>query len=602
MSKIIFLCFYVDYSIGVCAMSNELKKAGHDVSIIFFKVPDLGFHKVSNFSTKRFNNEFLKTDGEIYAMNREANKWKESELNLLIDLLNDIKPDILGISARSYDNELVKIVIPKIREKCNTVTIAGGYGPSLDPELYADLVDYVFIGEAENCIVKLVNKLAKGDSLNDFDNIFYKHNASYKMNKLSKPDISFFKHQFLPEKTYYIDFEKILDLKGRKKIVEKHTYSIFHAYSTFVGRGCIGTCSYCTAGQWSNIYTKQGIKIGKRRNRPLDDVMNELIKIKDQEYTFIFFRDSFLCADIEYLRSFFTKYRENICIPFWAQLVPQQMLNHPDILELAVDAGFVATALGIQSGSDRVNKEIFNRHIKNETTVEYAKLLSKYDIIQRYDFIIFNPAETEKDIIDTFKLIQSLPKKPPKYRTMLSLSRLSHYLGAPLFDWIGQYPETQDEDELEYNYCISLLYLICFVMPNDEFNKLYSDFKTKKMSSKKLLSLYQSYLSDNKIEFIFGTHDIPDTITTHRYKRILEKNNYKDVIIWGEKDYYNKIKHIFDNLNVSYIEGFSEENYKADFSNTVFQNSPIFICGNNSFKQKSKLYLRKITATHNIYI
>ena len=146
-----------------------------------------------------------------------------------------------------------------------------------------------------------------------------------------------------------------------------------HTYSTSVGRGCIGSCSYCSAGQWFKIYSNEGYKIEKRRNRSVQNVIDELFRIKDDGYTFVFFRDEFLFATIDYLKKFFKLYEEKINLPFWAQFVPNQMLNHTELIEMAVDAGFVATEIGFQSGSDRINREIYNRFIPNREIVEYAK-------------------------------------------------------------------------------------------------------------------------------------------------------------------------------------------------------------------------------------
>jgi radical SAM superfamily enzyme YgiQ (UPF0313 family) len=379
--------------------------------------------------------------------------------------------------------------------------------------MYADLVDYVFIGEAENAIVEIVEAIEEGQSLKPFRNIYYKKNGKLYKNSLRAPEIKNYRFQSIPAVSYYIDHNKVYNAAALENVISTHTYS------TFFGRGCISTCSYCSAGHWHKIYAREGFIIKKRRNRHVEDIIEELKAAKSTNCTFVLFRDEFLCAKNEVLKRFFRLYEKEICLPFYAFLVPEQILSHPEILKMAVDAGFVATEIGFQSGSDRINKTIFTRFLANRKMLEYARLLQKSNIIIKYDFIIFNPAESCKDIRATFQLIQSLPKE----RAHLQLARLHFFPESPILDILKNYREHRRS--FDHYYCQALLYLLCFVLPVKEFDSIIED-EYSVSSWKNLKRIYKSYVKENKIEFMVGTHDRPDSITTHRYKRILEKNNY----------------------------------------------------------------------------
>ena len=157
MLKITFLTFYIDYSVGVYVLSSILKNAGYDVSVIFFKLPDA--KKIKWFNKNPNNMDVVNRYGGIIGSNVDVNQWTEYETELLINQIKSLSTDVLLISSRSTHRSLVADILPKIRSKCKLLTIAGGYGPTLEPEFYVDLVDYVFMGEAENQIVDLMSAI-----------------------------------------------------------------------------------------------------------------------------------------------------------------------------------------------------------------------------------------------------------------------------------------------------------------------------------------------------------------------------------------------------------------------------------------------------------
>ena len=584
MAKVTFITFYNDYSVAVSCLSSSLMRAGHDVSTIFFKLP-LSI-KIPWFSENPAHYEQVEQDGLIYGQMIDINKWTTSEVDLLINKLNELSPDVICISCRTHEKELVLDVLPKVKEKCDAVMVAGGYGPSIEPEMFSDLVDYVFIGEAEDSIVELIEEIEKGNSLLEFDNIAYKKDGKFYKNKLRKPDMAQPRFQVFPDQAFVIEQDKLFKFNEGGDFLRRE-----HCYSTTVGRGCVSTCSYCAVSQWEDMYHREGFKLKKRRNRPVQNVIDELISIKDKKFTFIILRDEFLTGPVEYLKEFFELYEKHVHLPFWAQFVPSQMIKHPELLKMAVDAGFVATENGIQSGSDKINREVFTRFIPNESVVEYVNLLSKYKINSKVDFIIFNPAEDDKDNDETIKIIQSLPKELPRCRCYPVLPRLTFMEFTPIAKILVD--KKILPKDYDHHYATAILYYLCFVMPKDEFEKIKQQYRSGEISREYLLEFYQSYMKENRIEFVPGTHDIPDSITTYRYERILKKNNFDEIIIWGAGSYYKELEYIFKDSKVLYHIDDGEED--ALINNTVSpevllkktKSVPIFVC--SKFKMEIKM-------------
>lgn len=580
MAKVTFITFYNNFCVGINILSSLLIEEGHDVSVIFFKIPQK--KKVDWFTEKP--TAFLEAvdcNGDIYSGDAVVNRWSDKEVQLLCDLIEEQNPDIIGFNSRTQDNELASEVFPKIRERTKAVTIAGGFGPSLNPEIYAKLVDYVYIGEAEATICDLISKISKGESVENFSNLYFIKDGKTIQNPLSPPDESKYVRQHITEDTFYVERNRIYKYNERQEIISTNAYSIF------LGKGCISTCSYCAIGNWRAIYKNEGYRIKPRRNRRFEHVIKELTEIKDKGISFIHFRDEFMTAEASQMKKFFEIYEQEINLPFWANIVPKQMINNPDLLKQLVDAGFVDTEIGCQSGSDEINRTIFTRNIPHKDTLRYAQMLSDYEVNIQYDFIIFNPAEKQKHIDETIELIQKLPKK----RAKLLLPRLYYYPLVPLNEIFIKLNLKDVPIDIEHYYCLALKYLICFVMPKPEFDEFLVK-EGAKLSAPELKAFYQKYLKDHNISFVTGTHDFPESITNPRYKRILQRHNHKDIIVWGDEDYYGRMTSVFaDADEVSHVDDLlvKDGSISEEIMGKVANNRPIFVCSSRKGEIKQKI-------------
>ena len=95
-----------------------------------------------------------------------------------------------------------------------------------------------------------------------------------------------------------------------------------------------------------------------------------------------------------------------------------------DLIKAMKPAGLAGVWMGVQSGSERVRKEVFKRNYSNDKVIEQANLFTKYDISVKYDFIFKNPFETDKETEDTIKLMAELPE--PKSFNLFSLKFFPH--------------------------------------------------------------------------------------------------------------------------------------------------------------------------------
>ncbi|MFW9942199.1 MAG: radical SAM protein [Candidatus Thorarchaeota archaeon] len=114
-------------------------------------------------------------------------------------------------------------------------------------------------------------------------------------------------------------------------------------------------------------------------------------------------------------------------LPFFLRTTPKH-LTEEKLLELK-EAGLNWIFTGLQSGSDRINREVFKRNVSSQEFLQVANMVSNAGISGYYDIILDNPYETDEDRMKTLKVALSI-RRP----FQLQLFSLCFYQGTELAD------------------------------------------------------------------------------------------------------------------------------------------------------------------------
>jgi len=167
-----------------------------------------------------------------------------------------------------------------------------------------------------------------------------------------------------------------------------------------------------------------GRKVRERSVRNVIDEIKEVIK--NPFVLYINFQDDcFFTHNKEWMEEFCRLYKKHVNLPFIARAIPT-MLDR-ERLSMLVDAGLCWVVMGIQSGSDRVNFEVYDRKIRFPAVKKAADLISETHAAPFYEMIVDNPYETEEEQIETIDAIATL-KKP----YIVSLAHLTFFPGTSL--------------------------------------------------------------------------------------------------------------------------------------------------------------------------
>ena len=337
-------------------------------------------------------------DSKCLYIKRKDKDTEAVDLDTSIGLLKQINPDLVGITVKSPYFQIVKALNEKIKKELpNVKTIWGGVHASLLPEECIKYADFVCIGEGEEAFLELVEKLSLGKDTHNIKNIWAREKSAVYKNPI-RPlirDLSQFPLPLLNDgNQFYISNGKF-----------SNTFNLSE-WVILSSRGCPFECSYC-----SNLRLKEFHKAEALRRRSVENVIEEavLIKSKLKDINLIVFNDDIFTFNRNWIREFAPKYKEKVGIPFL--VITHPIFVKEDIMAMLKDAGLHVVLMGIQSGSERVRTEVFNRKTTNRQIIEATEILKKINVpFKRYDMIHDNPYETREDKIETLNLLLQLAR------------------------------------------------------------------------------------------------------------------------------------------------------------------------------------------------
>lgn len=391
--KITLISPYPDITaFGIRTISAYLKNRGHKTQLIFIPDP---FGDNLMFGVKRY---------------------EDSVLDALIPLCKD--SDLIGLTLMTNFFEGAVQITRKLKSALKAPIIWGGIHPTIRPEESLEYADIVCVGDGEDAVLELVERMEKGEPYLDTKNLWFKDSGAVIKNPprnlprdldiYPRPDYSMEDHHLMYEGRI-----QPLTYDLMKRFLEKGTVSGYIkkiGYQTMTGRGCPHKCTYCINDTLKGMYNNENYL----RWRSTAHVIDELLWVKENlPYVgFIWISDdAFFARNKKSLEEFCKEYKEKINLPFTCLASP--MTISEEKMEMLVDAGLIYLQMGVESGSRRI-QELFNRkQMDNERLMKAFRIINKYKDRMHppsYDFILDVPYETDVDKIESLKLIAEMPK------------------------------------------------------------------------------------------------------------------------------------------------------------------------------------------------
>ncbi len=336
----------------------------------------------------------------------------------ICNLVNKLSPLFIGISLMSVEYDRAKQLTHVLKSRYPSMPIIwGGIHPTIAPETCIEYADFICIGEGENFIVDFANAIANESSPESLNSLAFRKNGQVVHPPLYPLiiDLSVLPVcEHIPKNSYVLHKGRITALDT--KTFRKYARYSGTTYSIMSSRGCPFSCTYCCNNALAKMYDSKKIRF-----RKLASVIDEL-KMAITQYPFIeyinFQDDCFLSMSDEEMERFCYLYKQEIKRPFIARSIPTFITENK--LASMKSAGLSWISLGLQSGSDHVCQDIYQRQSGKEDFIKAAQVIKNQELAAFYDVILDNPFETDKDRINTVQTLMETPK--PFYAQFFSLS------------------------------------------------------------------------------------------------------------------------------------------------------------------------------------
>jgi anaerobic magnesium-protoporphyrin IX monomethyl ester cyclase len=409
--------------LNISLLSSCLKDKGYEVALFdttYYKWEEINFEqkKVELLQLKPFSY----ADKEVY--------YKESDMyEDLAKHVADYKPDLIAITLVEDTYDLGMSLLDAITDY-EVPVIAGGVLVTFSPHevITNKNVDMVCIGEGEEALIELCDKLYQKEDYSSVKNLWVKKNGEIIKNPMRRlTDIN---------KLPFIDYD-IFDAKRLYRPMQGKIYAMIHVE---IDRGCPYDCTYCEAPHLRRLFQESGCGSYYRRKN-VDRVMQEMHYLVEKYHPdYVNFNsESFLAKPVSELKKFAKKYKE-IGLPFWCQSRPETVTEEK--IQLLKEMGCQNLQFGIEHGNDEFRRKMLNRNCSNEQMLEAFHLVEKYAIAYTVNNIIGFPEETRGLVFDTINLNRQI------HPTSMNVYFFTPYKGTRLYQYCLEKGYLQKDDKV----------------------------------------------------------------------------------------------------------------------------------------------------------
>jgi len=366
-----------DMPLGVLSLSAYVKNAATQTKLLDFNIV---LNKLDDFTFGSFN-EFFRD----YLSSQEFTSYA---------------PTIIGISALftpSYQNVLAiaqccRDIFPK------SIIVAGGCVPTnMYKEIFKEngSFDALCYGEGEKPLLGLIQAENKTLYLEEdaswITKIKVEKDHIFQLNFIENlDDIPFFDYDILE----VADYELNPTISAYPSIDK-----VKRSFPTMTSRGCTHRCCFCAA------HTVHGRKM---RYYSVNRVREDLERLKSQYgATTIIFQDDHFMADKHRVLEIVSILNKFEMSAFFPNSLALYALDRK-ILEALKSVGLNQLVLSIESGSDRVLKEIMHKPLNLSIVKRVADDCRELGIYTDVNILIGLPGETKQDIEDARSFLKTI--------------------------------------------------------------------------------------------------------------------------------------------------------------------------------------------------
>ena len=403
------------FPLGLAYLAAVLREKGHEVVIYD---ADANVEKCDSMDFSVLEEKYPEYLRHINDLSHPL--WKEMR-----ETISSVKPDLVGINAYTTrvaaafrTAQISKEVLPGIP------VVMGGPHPSVKADETLKVcpsVDFAIRGEGELSFTRLIKAIVEKGDFSKIKGLSYRSGTEIVHN----PPVEFVK-----------DLDSI-PFPARDLLMNRDTYTPEDMGLIMTGRGCPFDCTFCSSsGVWSR----------SARARSTENVIEEVKKVQAEYGTVQFsFKDDTFTIDRKRVLNFCKAIRQKGVKIKWDCNVRVNLIDEELLREMKA-AGCNGIKMGIESGSERVLKEVMTKGTTVAQIKRAAALVRKASIHWTGYFMMGLPTETRDEMIETLNLMRRI--RPD----FASMSVYEPFPGTQLFRKGLETGHVTDDRTLE-DYC-----------------------------------------------------------------------------------------------------------------------------------------------------
>ena len=316
----------------------------------------------------------------------------KNNIKIIDKSIAKFSPRLICFTAVYTEYRLIKNLAKYIKNQYPHIfLLAGGPHVSLNPgECITDGFDALCVGEGEYPTLELVSQLEKGRQPADIPNLWINHGSLIEKNH---------------PRTFLRDLDSLPfpDRQMWEEWIEEVPDSVT---AVLLGRGCPFSCSYCCNHSLRNLAGGSYVRFRSPRN-VVEEIKgitsqspggkNIYLEVEtigaDKEWTLE------LCSQLEYLNTTLTHpiaYSTNL------RITPNLKIEY--LFAAFKKSNFTMVKIGLESGSERIRREILQRNYSNKDIIDAVSLARKYGLKVFFYNLIGIPGETLSDFKETIRI------------------------------------------------------------------------------------------------------------------------------------------------------------------------------------------------------
>lgn len=346
----------------------------------------------------------------FYKRTIEGSSSFYQNVNKMVDIILDYMPDIIDFYTMCSNLYLDVIIANKIKEKFPDVIIifAGPQATSVATELLNSysFIDYIGMGEGEKTIINNVKGIVDSDK-QLFSGLAYRDQNQIVTNWNCHDRIDVNSLDMVDYGVFYdeLSLGSYITLEG--------------------GRGCPFTCTFCSTQKfWGNSFQVKSIE--KLISEIQFYIKKYNINVFDINHDLFTFNKNYI---IEFCKTLINK---NININ-WSCSSRIDVIDK-DMIEIMARSGCTSIFFGIESGSEKVQKEIRKKLNLNKIFTNLPVLLQE-NVSCAFSFIFGFSDEEDLDLEKTLNIVHKIKQveisdNHTKSRIEIQLHRISYFPGT----------------------------------------------------------------------------------------------------------------------------------------------------------------------------